>query len=62
MVTDKKGNPVSGFQKDDFEIYEYGKRQLTTNFSFVSTQPSIAPEPKLAAHGGTPLPVHYLLS
>lgn len=47
VVTDKKGNPVSNLQKDDFEIYEDGKQQIITNFSFVSTQPPITPEPKL---------------
>lgn len=48
VVTDKKGKPVTDLQKDDFEIYEDGKRQLITNVSFVSIQPSVTPEPKLA--------------
>jgi VWFA-related protein len=38
VVTDKDGKPVVDLQKDDFDIYEDGKRQLITNFSFVSTQ------------------------
>jgi VWFA-related protein len=42
VVTDKDGKPVIDLQKDDFEIYEDGKRQLITNFSFVSTQTSSA--------------------
>jgi len=47
VVTDKKGAPVTDLQKDDFEIYEDGKRQFITNFSFVSTMPSVTPEPRL---------------
>ena len=42
VVTDKDGKPVIDLQKDDFEIYEDDKRQLITNFSFVSTQTSSA--------------------
>lgn len=34
-VTDKKGNIVKNLTKDDFEIYENGKKQEITNFSFV---------------------------
>lgn len=58
VVTDKKGNPVTDLQKDDFEIYEDGKLQLITNFSFVSAHPSATPEPKLAppVKGTTPVP------
>ena len=55
VVTDKKGNPVTNLQKDDFEIYEDGKRQLITNFSFVSTPNPSGPAPKLAPQvKGTP--------
>jgi VWFA-related protein len=59
VVTDKQGALVTDLQKDDFEIFEDGKRQLITNFSFVSTQPSVSPEPKLAlpAKKATPVPV-----
>ena len=32
VVTDKKGNPIVGLTKDDFEIYENGKLQPITNF------------------------------
>src|SRR5437763_8933072 len=35
-VTDSKGNPVSDLKPDEIEIYENGKRQDVTNFSFVS--------------------------
>ncbi len=58
VVADKKGNPVTDLQKDDFEIYEDGKRQFITNFSFVPTQPSVTPEPKLSPQvkGTAPVP------
>jgi len=32
VVTDGKGNPIVGLNKDDFEIFENGKRQPITNF------------------------------
>ncbi len=32
VVTDKKGNPVTGLKKDDFEIYENGVPKLISNF------------------------------
>ena len=35
-VTDSKGNPVIGLKPEDFEVYENGKKQKITNFSFVS--------------------------
>lgn len=60
VVTDKKGNPVTNLQKDDFEIYEDGKRQLITNFSFVSTPTPASPEGKIAPpqlKGTTPVPL-----
>ena len=34
-VTDKKGNVVKDLTKDDFEIYQNGKKQEITAFSFV---------------------------
>jgi len=42
-VTDKKGRPVTDLQKEDFEIYEDGKPQPITNFSFVSVGSAISP-------------------
>ena len=38
-VTDKKGNVVTDLKPEDFEIYENGKRQEITNFSFISVNP-----------------------
>lgn len=34
-VTDKKGNPVGDLKPEEMEIYENGKRQKLSNFSFV---------------------------
>lgn len=33
VVTDKKGKPVTGLTRDDFEIYEDGRRMEITNFA-----------------------------
>jgi VWFA-related protein len=35
-VTDSKGSPVIGLKPEDFEVYENGKKQKITNFSFIS--------------------------
>lgn len=35
-VTDGKGNVVSDLKPEDFEVYENGKKQKITNFSFVT--------------------------
>jgi VWFA-related protein len=35
-VTDSRGNIVGGLTADDFEIFENGKKQDITNFSFIS--------------------------
>ncbi len=35
-VTDKKGNIVKDLKPEDFEVYENGKKQDITNFSFIS--------------------------
>jgi VWFA-related protein len=39
VVTDRKGQPVPDLRPEDFEIYEDGRTQKITNFSFVSTVP-----------------------
>lgn len=36
-VTDKKGNPIKDLKPEEIEIYENGKRQDISNFSFVSS-------------------------
>lgn len=37
VVTDQKGNPVTDLRKEDFEIYQDGKRQQVTNLSFIGS-------------------------
>src|SRR6059058_5308998 len=32
VVTDKKGNPITGLTKDDFELYENGQPKVISNF------------------------------
>ena len=38
-VTDKQGNIVTDLKPEDLEVYENGKKQEITNFSFVSVNP-----------------------
>ena len=38
-VTDKQGNVVTDLKPEDFEVYENGKKQEITNFSFISINP-----------------------
>src|SRR5688500_2934805 len=42
-VTDKNGNVVTDLKPEDFEIYENGKRQEITNFSFISVDSKSEP-------------------
>ena len=50
VVTDRKGQPVPDLRPEDFEIYEDGRPQKITNFSFVSTVPgATVPAPTTAA-------------
>ncbi len=37
VVTDKKGNQIADLTAEDFEIYENGKKQVITNFSYIVT-------------------------
>jgi VWFA-related protein len=39
VVTDRKGQPVPDLRPEEFEIYEDGRPQQITNFSFVSLAP-----------------------
>ena len=42
-VTDRKGRPVTGLKPEEFEIYEDGRRQQITNFSYISSESAEAP-------------------
>ena len=39
VVTDRKGQPVADLRPEEFQIYEDGRPQKITNFSFVSVAP-----------------------
>jgi len=39
-VTDKKGHPITDLKPEEVEIYEDGRRQQITNFSYVSSEPA----------------------
>lgn len=59
-VTDKNGNVVRDLTPEDFEVYENGKKQDITNFSFVSVDAKTVPketvkQPK-ATKDSIPLP------
>jgi len=57
VVTDKKGNPVSGLTKDDFEIYENGVQKPISNFYEVNNAKNEpAAPPVTAAAAPAPLP------
>ena len=59
-VTDKKGQPVTGLSKDDFQILENGRPVEITNFYAVNAGKSVvvdeAPAPAAAAPGAAPAP------
>jgi len=44
-ATDKKGRPIPDLKPEEFEIYEDGRRQQITNFSYVAAQAAVTPEP-----------------
>lgn len=39
VVTDKRGNQVTDLKADDIEVFEDGRAQKVTNFSYISTEP-----------------------
>ena len=56
-VTDKKGRVVTDLKPEDFEIYENGKKQEMTNFSFISLNSKSEPvKSPPAAKNSIPLP------
>ena len=51
FVTDRTGNPVTGLQREDFEVFEDGRPVNVTNF--FAAEPSV-PAPNPAAVAGSP--------
>ena len=52
VVADKQGKPVTDLKSSDFEIYEDGRKQHITNFSFVGT----TADPSIAGSSAAPAP------
>src|SRR4030095_17225285 len=46
VVTDRQGMQVTDLKPSDFEIYEDGRRQQITNFSYIAMQPDSPATPK----------------
>ena len=62
VVTDKKGKHVTDLRPDEVEMFEDGKRQTITNFSFIQVQPpaEAAAKPKEKTDPLTPQPPRKL--
>ena len=56
IVTDEKGNFVSGLTRDDFEVFEDGKPQKVEMFSYVEL-PVEPPTVRLPRPSGQPMRV-----
>src|SRR6476661_1651646 len=56
-VTDKKGRPITDLKPEEVEIYEDGRRQQITNFSYVSSEPAekVAPSPGVRPNDKQPV-------
>jgi VWFA-related protein len=57
VVTDRQGKQVTDLKPSDFEIFEDGRRQHITNFSYIATQPESVEPPKPEARPKVPLPI-----
>ncbi len=57
VTVTSKGSPVSGLTRDDFEIFEDGRRQTITNFYASETTPAVvasSPAPAAVARAAVP--------
>src|SRR5262245_48472444 len=41
VVTDKNGRPVTDLKAEDFEIFQDGRRQEITHFSYISNESDV---------------------
>jgi VWFA-related protein len=57
VVTDQQGKQVTNLNPSDFDIYEDGRRQHITNFSYVAAQPDSPPPPKTEARSKATAPI-----
>jgi len=57
VVTDQQGKQVTDLKPSDFDIYEDGRRQHITNFSYVAAQPDSPATPKSEARSKPPAPI-----
>ncbi len=55
-VTDSKGKPIPDLKPEEVEIYENGKKQTITNFSFISSVKTITEKPKVIDKNAIPVP------
>ena len=49
VVTDKNGKLISDLRPDEVQIFEDGHQQKITHFSFVTSEPPVAPQPAAPA-------------
>jgi VWFA-related protein len=56
VVTDRKGNPITGLKRDDFEIYENGQKKPISNFYEVVGGKPLTEEQESGAAPATPEP------
>src|SRR5436305_14820771 len=59
VITDKNGKPVTDLKPEEIQIFEDGKRQKITHFSYVLTETSGAartPTPALKGANAPPIP------
>jgi VWFA-related protein len=54
VVTDKEGRQVTDLRPEEFEIYESGRRQQITNFSYISVGSSAPAQAVTAATSSSP--------
>jgi len=57
VVTDRQGQQITDLKPSDFEIFEDGRRQRITNFSYIAAQPDSPAPPKTEARSKVPLPI-----
>ncbi len=62
VITDKKGKQLTDLKPEEVEIYENGKKQKITNFSYVSIKPNTRAEKisENSTKSGVPIPSKQL--